>query len=198
NTVDFQNMQQIAEKYGVSLDALGSKFQGAKISSAAQQIITDFNALKDGGADAGGVLAGMSDEISSVVQQAMKAGVALPDAFKPMVQVLADSGQLLDANGDKITDIGKIQFAAPVEAGFDKIVQAINNLGDKLTNDLPRDFSTGIDKIQDRANRTDIRVPVGLDMPDFPDRAFPASMAPGGDQGANTDVPPPTATGGIV
>jgi hypothetical protein len=189
NAVDFQKMEGIAKNYGISLEALGPQFQQAKLSASAKQIFDDFTLLQQAGADVGGVLAGMSDEISTLVQNSLKFGTDIPDNMRPLIENLINSGQLLDETGGKITDIGHIKFAAPVELGFDKIVEAINRLGEKLTTDLPRDFASGIGKIDLAAKNAKIQVPVDVV---YNDPGFNAHYAP-------ADIePPPTATGGIV
>jgi hypothetical protein len=178
NAVDFQKMEEIAKNYGVSLEALGPKFDAAKITSEANQIIQDFKFLQDSGADAGGVLAGMSDEISNIVQRAMKAHVELPEAFRPMIQVLADSGQLLDENGQAIKDLSGIAFAKPIEDQFGRIVDAIKELGDKLSGDLPKKFNSGLDSIQESAKNRKIQVDVDVN---YNDPGFtPSAAARGG------------------
>lgn len=130
--VDFQHMEDLAKKYGISLQALGPKFQAAKIHAAAQDIIDDFTDLIDSGADVGGVLDGMSDEISALVQQAIKSGVALPDTMKPWIEQLLAAGELVDGNGDKLKDLSGINFEKPLTKAVDDLISKLDQLIDKL------------------------------------------------------------------
>jgi len=146
-TVDFKKMEEVAKKYGISLDALGPKFQAAKIHDAAQQIIDDFLLLTNSGADVNGVLDGMSDEISQLVQDAIKSGTALPDTMKPWIEQLLKAGKLVDANGDKLTDISQLQFEKPLAKAVDDLIGKLDELIDKLG-----DVYGGIEKIPDHIN----------------------------------------------
>lgn len=130
---NYDKLTQMAATYGISLDALGPKFQQMNIESTAKQIFNDFTALTQAGADVGGVLSGMSDEISKLVDDSIKFGTAIPDNMKPLIKNLSDAGKLTDANGDKITDISQIKFeGTPLDQGLDKLNKAIDHLAEVL------------------------------------------------------------------
>jgi len=147
-SVRFQDMLTKAKKYGIDLASLGPSFQSARIHDAAQTIINDFTLLTRGGADVGGVLLGMSGQISKLVQDSIKFGVEIPANMKPWIQSLIDAGKLTDENGIKITDITKIKFGEPVKTEFDIIQSAVKDLVAKiqeLIDNLARHLTPALD-----------------------------------------------------
>jgi TP901 family phage tail tape measure protein len=136
NEVDFKKMSDIAGKYKINLDDLGPAFQNAKLHDTAATIINDFDTLSRGGADVNVILGGMKDEISGLVQESLKFGVDIPENMRPWIEKLAESGDLTDENGRKITDLSELKFAAPIVTEFDKVLQKIQELIDKIGGDL--------------------------------------------------------------
>ena len=135
-TVDFRKMEDAAKRYGVDLAALGPQFQSAKLHDAANQIFNDFTMLTKGGADVGGVLFGMREEISALVNDSRKFGVDIPANMRPMVEELQRSGNLIDENGNKLEDLSGINFAEPITKAVDRIIvkleEFIQVMGGKL------------------------------------------------------------------
>lgn len=125
---DWKAMQEAAQKYGVDLAGLGPAFQSARLHESATTIWNDFELLKRGGGDVGVILSGMGDEISALVQDSQAFGVAIPEQFRPLIQELIRSGQLIGANGQAITDMSSIQFGAPIVSEVDKICLKIDEL----------------------------------------------------------------------
>jgi hypothetical protein len=126
--VDMEAMKAAADRYGISVAALGPAFQQGVANQNWQQVIDDLKTLEQGGADMNAVLSGMSDEISKLVQDSIAFGTTIPENMRPWVEKLIESGQLVDENGEKITDIGKIQFGDKLIATVDKIVQRFDIL----------------------------------------------------------------------
>lgn len=126
---DFKALERTAAEFGISLDALGPQFQQAHVSDEGMRILGVFEQLEDAGADIGGVLLGMSDEVSALVQQAIRYGSALPEGLKPILENLSAAGKLTDENGNKIEDLSGLSFK---ETPLDKSSQAIVDAIDKL------------------------------------------------------------------
>jgi hypothetical protein len=181
--VDFKKMQEAAQKYGINLADLGPKFQSSKLHDAAKTIIDDFNLLKGGGADVGGVLSGMSEKISALVQDSMKFGVDIPENMRPMIQSIMDAGRLIGEDGQALTDMSKINFGAPIVDGFSRIVEKIEELIGKITGPLSNATQ----------NVPPIHVPVVYDDPGFSPRGADGDGSWRGD-GDNEGY----ATGGVV
>jgi hypothetical protein len=130
--VDWKGMEEAADRYGISLATLGDKFASSKLREAATEILADFDLLTEGGADVGGVLFAMKEEINALVLEAMKAGIKIPAAMEPIVEHLLEEGHLLDENGNKLTSLGNLEFADPIVDKFDLLITAIQDLIDSL------------------------------------------------------------------
>jgi hypothetical protein len=125
---NFDKVAQVAKDFGVDLSALGPAFQQAQLTAEAQKVIDAFTLLTKSGADVGGVLVGMKDEINKIVNDSIQFGTTIPDNMKPMIEELIRTGQLTDENGDKFTDLTKIKFGEPVKTEYEKINGAIETI----------------------------------------------------------------------
>lgn len=128
----WEQLNTIAGEYGINLDGLGTTIQQLRVDELSRKFLDAFNAMTKGGADVGGVLVGMSDEISALVVQSLKFGTAIPENMRPLIEELARSGQLLGANKEKIIDLSGLKWGGPVETEADKITTAIGDLVGKL------------------------------------------------------------------
>lgn len=130
---DFDTLAQKAAQFGISLDALGPKFQQANISKTAADYLKTFADLKDAGGDVGGILLGMSDEFSKLVQDSVKFGTALPEAMRPLIQNLIDAKKLTNEQGDAFGDITQIKFdGSPVDTSLDQFQTSVAKTTDQL------------------------------------------------------------------
>lgn len=188
--VDWARMKDAAERYGVDLDSLGGRFQSGRLHASAQAIINDFGLLTRGGADVGGVLLGMSDEISALVRDSLKFGTTIPANMRPWIEELARSGHLIDDQGNKIENLDKINFgddlkdeALIAKEGFENIIKKLDELIAKITGPL----TDALDKIsKDRTIEIDIK----FNEPEIPRSLIPDRNVP--------LVPPGFGTGGFV
>lgn len=125
---NFDKVAQVAKDFGVDLAALGPAFQQAQLTAEAQKVIDAFTLLTMSGADVGAVLTGMKDEINKIVQDSLKFGTVIPANMKPWIEELIRTGQLTDANGQKITDLSQIKFGDPVKSEYQKITESIQTV----------------------------------------------------------------------
>lgn len=129
----FADIQQEAEGFGVTLQQLGPAFQGAAIDAETKRIMDFFQRARDAGADVGGVVAGLADEISKVVNDSRRFGQAIPENMKPLIELLAKTGQLTDDQGNKITDISTLSFKdTPLDESLNRLNETIEHLRDVL------------------------------------------------------------------
>jgi hypothetical protein len=148
--VDFKKMEETAKKYGIALDDLGKPYWAAKLHDSAQTLIDDFDVLTKNGTNVDVVLHGMSGSISKLVQDSLKFGIAIPENMRPWIEQLQKTHQLIDENGNEITDLSGLQFAPPIVSGFDKIVNKLQELIDKITGttkaiaNIPKDIPVNI------------------------------------------------------
>lgn len=170
--IDFKKMEDVAKKYGIELSALGPAFQQAKLSDTAKTIINDFDLLARNGADVDKILAGMKKPINDLVNESLKFKTTIPENMRPWIEQLLKTGQLTDENGDKITDLSELKFAAPIVTEFDKLIKKIQDLIDVLTLGLPA-------ALLNIPSPKPITVPVSYRFDtDYPERPIP--MASGG------------------
>ncbi len=121
------------------------------------------------------MLQGLGDEISTLVDDAIRFGVALPKSLQPYVTELARTGQLLDDSGNAITDLTTIKWEdTPLDKGTSAIIDAINRLGDILKGlpDIAKTAADGISDSLDKGFETDVTVNVHYNTDSLP--------APGG------------------
>jgi hypothetical protein len=123
--IDWTKMQEAAERYGIDVNSLGSQFQQLRLSDAARQIINDFDLLTAGGASVGGVLFGMQEEISALVQESLKFGTEIPANMKPWIDELARVGLLVDENGHAIADLSNLKVGEVMKTEFEKVTEAL-------------------------------------------------------------------------
>ncbi len=134
------NLDQMTADIGVfggRLESLGPAFRSAQIDKTATDYINAIDRLIRGGADIGGVLFDAREEISKLVQDSLSSGTALADNMRPWIEELARSGNLVDANGDKITDLANLKFGDKIETEAEKTQRTFEDLR-KVIEDLSR------------------------------------------------------------
>ena len=144
-TVSFATMRDIASKYGVDLEALGPKFEAAKIGDTAKGIINDFDTLERGLGDTDEALRVMRKPINDLVNDSLKFGIAIPENMRPWVEQLERTGQLTDINGDKITDLSKLKFSDPIATQFQTLIDKITKLIDAISG--PNGLTAGLNAV---------------------------------------------------
>lgn len=190
--VTFSSMKTAASDLGINLEALGPAFAQAGLNEKAMEFANKIELLKLGGADMGGVLMGTKDKFSALVNEAIKGGLTLPENMKPWITELIKAGLLTDKNGEKVTDVTKIKFGAPVATEYEKITSAIKTVVDQIAGLIGKiaDMTSAIDTaMRDRTSR--LNFVVG-DMPDPPD--FGGNWRRDGESGGLRAM----ATGGVV
>lgn len=139
------DIKAAAERYGLTLDQLGSKVTQLQITDTAKQVVADFDLLMLAGADVGTVMGGMQGSVQDLVSKALKLGLELPDSMKPLIQSMIDAGLLTDANGVKLEDLGKINFALDLTKAFDTLILKLDELIAKLTG--PNGLTAGLNNL---------------------------------------------------
>lgn len=133
NAAGFQQMEDAAKRFGIELAALGPVYQQQKLTATSTDIIKTFEMLIANGADFNGVLAGMKDEINTVVKDSIKFGTEIPANMKPWIDKLIEAGDLVDENGEKITDVSKLKFGETIKVGLEDVVKKLQEMIDLMT-----------------------------------------------------------------
>lgn len=131
-------MEAAAERLGVSFDVLGTRFQQAKLSETALQVVRDLKLLEEGGADMTQVLLQGKDSIQALVDTAIRTGGVLPETLRPYIQRLIELGQLVDPNGELITNIDQLSFAEIEDQVLKDIRDILTEIRDLLSHDIPQ------------------------------------------------------------
>ena len=167
--VDFDGMKAAAEKYGIALSSLGPAFDEARLPRAARALAKDWDVLIKGGADVNAVIDGMGDEVQNLVTDALNAGQQIPHNLQPIVEKMIEAGRLTDEEGNKLTALGQLDFATPIEKRFSALITKIDQLIDKLAG--PSNSATAATRqlTTDLHNLPDPRVSIAFDydLPDF-------------------------------
>lgn len=177
-----------AEKYGIHIEGMGPKIVQLGQTATWTDMLNAIQALERAGGDVGGILVGMTDEMSTLVQQSRRAGTEIPSNLRPYIQSVADAGKLLDENGEAITDLSGIKWGDPVKSQADIAKAAMEKLDEAMQNLVDR-----LDQIIDRLTHG---------LPDAASTPMPTVRIPyeyvdaGG--GPRTDGEPGYASGGLI
>jgi TP901 family phage tail tape measure protein len=136
-TVNYQTLEDAVSRYGGKIEELGGTFQNARMHDQWQQVIDDMDLFERGGISAADALNLTKDKIVELVQQSIKFGTEIPENMRPWIQNLIDSHQLLDANGQEITDINKLTFGETLQTTLQQLTKALQDLVDTFRHDLP-------------------------------------------------------------
>jgi hypothetical protein len=128
----WQEMTELANKYGMDLDSLGERYQQLRIDDLTQDILSDFERLQAGGASYQDILNAMADEMSELVTNSIDIGAKIPENMRPFLEAMIEQGILLDANGEKISDISQLTFGDAVKTDAELLRDTIKDLVDTL------------------------------------------------------------------
>ena len=78
--------------------------------------------------DWGVLIDGMGPKVQALVNDAIKYGSVLPESMRPMLQAFVDAGELVDENGNKMTDLGKLTFAKDLAGSVELLVSKLDEL----------------------------------------------------------------------
>jgi hypothetical protein len=177
--ITWEKMREAANRYGIDLAALGPAFQSGRLHESAQQIFDDFVLLTRGGADVGGVLLGMKDDIIQLAQESVRFGVQIPENFRPLIENLIRSEELTEDEKAALRALGEENFGDPIVAHLDEIatrmgelITRIGEVADMLARNLAgaaRDAGREIGRVGDEG-----RAAAGAIDYEFRARAIPA------------------------
>lgn len=71
---------------------------------------------------------GMGQQVQKLVTTALKSGLELPSSLRPIIQTMIDMGELTDDNGEKLTDLSQLNFAADLEDMFIQLITKLDEL----------------------------------------------------------------------
>jgi len=175
-----KQIEEAANRYGIKLDALGSKVAQLQITETAAQVLKDFELLQSAGADMGAVFAGSADEIQKLITAALQSGATLPESLRPFIQQMVDAGLLTDQTGERLTSLGALNFAEPLSKSVDRLIEKLNELIAGLTGGV----GGAIDEIAKRR----VNIPIGFTITE-PEGSEPDPGVPGFATGGRVSRP---------
>jgi hypothetical protein len=132
------------------------------------------------GADGTVALSDLGSQVQNVIDQSQKYGQDVPENMRPAAQALIDQGQLLDANGQKITDINSIKFGESMQTSLDKLNDTLKELVQTLTGNGPNSVKGALETVGSTVVSPTIKPTIEMpDMPAMP--AYGGAQAEGGD-----------------
>jgi TP901 family phage tail tape measure protein len=141
--LNIQKMDDALALFNGRVEALGPAYAQAKIDETSKKYINAIDYATKHGASLDQMLHDAKEELSALVVESLKSGTTLPANMKPWIESLAAQGKLLDEQGNKITDLSKINWgpemkteAQIAQEGWDKILAKIDELITKLTGPL--------------------------------------------------------------
>jgi hypothetical protein len=147
-----------AQKYGFTLEELGPALQRQELDEQAQTLFKDWEVLNAAGIETVAITKRMAESINKYVGQALTMGQEVPAAMRPMLERMAEMGQLTDASGNKIENLENsgISFSMTMSEGFNSLIKEVQ----KLTDVISRSLGTALEKTADRINDIPQTIPV--------------------------------------
>jgi hypothetical protein len=153
-------VMQTAQRYGFTLEELGPALQRQELDQQAQQLYKDFQVLTSAGIDQVAITEKMAASVNAYVGEAVAMGVEVPEAMRPMLQQMADMGQLTDASGNKIENLedSGVSFAMSMSAGFKSLIAEVS----KLTDAIARGLGVAVDQTSSKLKGMPKQLPVEI------------------------------------
>lgn len=189
----FDTIKSKMDEYGISVDIAGQKIQQLSQNDLAVKLGSDFEFLIQNGVDLNAVLDGMKDKANEFVANSEKFGTVIPENMRPLLQALANAGELVDINGQKLTDLSNLNFGPKLESPFDKIATILEQIRDLLSKALPGAIGVAVGAAGDLTNAFgDVAEAAGrISMPGIGAPALPPFPgAPGSATSGNTGSQP--------
>jgi len=123
-------VNEAAEKYGLTIEEMGTKWAAQELDKKAQGLYQDWMLLTGAGADVAAVATKMGPAVSDFVNQSIRAGVEIPASMKPIIDEMLAQGSLLDENGNKFASAEEagITYSETMTQGFTRVVDVVERM----------------------------------------------------------------------
>jgi len=162
-------LREATERYGFTIEELGPTFQRQELEAQAGQLLQDFKLLTASGIDTNLVIEKMGPNLVDFVNTARASGQAIPEAMRPMVDLLIQSGQLVDENGNAFesAEAAGITFSQTMSEQFQTLIEKIDAFVSALTGIKPEPVTIPVRYDVQQPGSTNIPLPD--DIPSFAD-----------------------------
>lgn len=133
-----QTLNETVKKYNFTNEQIGPTLQRQELGKKFEELFQDYKVLQAGGVDQVAITQQMSQAVSKYVQDARRMGIEIPAAMRPMLENFAANGDLIDENGNAITDVTAygVTFAESMTESVAKIIASVQQLVDAIERGL--------------------------------------------------------------
>jgi hypothetical protein len=135
HALDLQNLAQqklneAMQRYGISIEDMGSKFAQQKLDEQALQLWGDWELFNAALADSGAILTKMAPSMQEYIDTALKAGATIPENLRPIIEQMIALGLLTDESGAAFGSLEEagLTFGAAVEDSMNAAADAVLEL----------------------------------------------------------------------
>lgn len=129
----WETYAEAADRYGMSIDSLGGRFNQLRLNDVFDQLFVDWTMFTDIGADMDQVFGHMSGQVNEALQRAHRLGLAVPEYMRPMLEAMLEAGQLIDENGQVLSDLSGFKFEASIQSSLEITNNILQRILDTLT-----------------------------------------------------------------
>jgi uncharacterized protein YoxC len=185
----FAEIQKAADILGVNVEAIGEGILAIRFSEQAEEIAAAFLTVERAGADMTEVFKQSVGKVQPLVTEALRFGRELPESMRPFLQSMAELGLLTDEQGNKLTDLSRLNFAAPLTEKINDLIVKIGELIESITG--------GLGGALDDISRRRVTIPIGYRVEPTPDldlpgtrtgTVVPVSSLPSAEPGSSTVI----------
>lgn len=185
----FAEIQKAADILGVNVEAIGEGILAIRFSEQAEEIAAAFLVVERAGADMTEVFKQSVGKVQPLVTEALRFGRELPESMRPFLQSMAELGLLTDEQGNKLTDLSRLNFAAPLTEKINDLIVKIGELIESITG--------GLGGALDDISRRRVTIPIGYRVEPTPDldlpgtstgTVVPVSSLPSAEPGSSTVI----------
>lgn len=121
-------------RHGVAAEQLGLVARNKAFSKGAEELLLDYAALTQAGfIPADDAITAMQASINEFTHAAIASASQIPEQLKPMLQRMVEMGLLTDVSGEKLMDLGSLNFADTLISKFDLLIDKLNQFLDRLS-----------------------------------------------------------------
>jgi len=181
-TEAFKTIEQEMKDVGLTADDMNAKFRQARDEEAARTIAKDWKDLAPYVQDVNVLGDKFLAQIQQMVIDARSYETAIPESMKPVIQNLIDQGKLLDANGEKLTDMSALNFEEdPLQKSMDVLNQTMQDIRDVLKHLFDGVSNSGVQAAEDVGRALRDNIPSDIDVNVHPRFGQPSGGADLGD-----------------
>jgi hypothetical protein len=138
-------IREAMDKYGITVGEMGPKFAQQELDKQAAEVAKAFAVLTAAGGDASAIAEKMGGDVLALVKQYQAAGLAIPEALRPVLEAMLKNGDLVDENGVAFESLeaAGIKFAESMTDAMKSLMDQIRMLVEALAKgfNIPINFN---------------------------------------------------------